>query len=79
MFQHFLATKKPFRKLGGSFMEVIETLDALMGYLVESREGIDFTGHIANKVERDLEANRTLRARFALMASIVKISISVTR
>ena len=51
----------------------IEHWDDLLAYLVESREEIYFTGHIAKSVERHFAVDRTLRARFAVMALIFKI------
>ena len=72
MFQPFLARKIPFRELRGNIVEIFEHWDDLLAHFVESREGIDVSGHNANSVERDL-AVETLRAQSALMASIVII------
>ena len=68
----------PIGDLAGISRQVAEHWDDFLNYLVDSREGIDVTGHNANTVERDLATDRTLRARFALIASIAKIINYVT-
>ena len=71
---HSLPRKVSFRELCGICMEVVEHWDDLLAYIMESREGIDIIGHNANNVERDVAADRTLRAQFALLVFIFKIS-----
>ena len=78
LFQHFFACEMPIGDLAGFSRQVAEHWDDFLTYIVDSREGIDVTGHNANTVERDLATDRTLRARFALIASIAKIINYVT-
>ena len=55
-------------------MEVVEHWDDLLAYLVENRERIDVTGHSYISVEQVLAADKTLSARFALLASVINVN-----
>ena len=61
-------------ELAAIFLEVVDHWNDLLAFLVESREGIDLTTYSGSSVEVDLAGDRTLRARFALMSTVMKIS-----
>ena len=61
-------------ELAAIFLEVVDHWNDLLSFLVESREGIDLTTSSGSSVEVDLAGDRILRARFALMSTVMKIS-----